>query len=303
LINKLVVISGPTAVGKTSLAISLAKKLQAEIISADSRQFYKELNIGVAVPTQEQLFEVKHHFIQHLSVEDYYNVSRFENDVLKWLTAYFEKNEFAIIVGGSGLYLDAVCKGIDTLPDPDMSLRNQLKKTIQSEGLESMRNQLKQLDPEYYNKVDLNNPNRILRALEVCIKTGKSYSSFRKNESKPRNFKIIKIGLDRPREELFSIIEKRVDLMIEEGLVDEVNSLKKFRHMNALNTVGYKEIFNYLDGERSLDKAIEKIKTNTRRYAKRQLTWFKRDEEIEWYEPDDEEGVLKYIQSFDEVSG
>ncbi len=295
--NVLIVIAGPTAIGKTSAAISIAQQLNAEIISADSRQFYKELKIGTAAPTPEELAKVKHHFVGHLSVADYYNVSRFENDVLQFLKGYFENNRCAVMVGGSGLYIDAVCKGIDELPDPDEDLRNNLKKQINDGNLSSLIEQLKELDPEYYKKVDLKNPNRILRALEVCIMTGKPYSSLRNSKPKTRDFDIIKIGLNRPRAELVEIIHKRVDKMIETGLIEEVNSLTEFKHLNALNTVGYKEIFNYLDGKWSLDLAIEKIKTNTRRYAKRQMTWFGKDEEIEWFLPGETKRILKFIES------
>jgi tRNA dimethylallyltransferase len=293
--SRLLVIAGPTAVGKTSLAIDIAKTLSTEIISADSRQFYKELNIGVAAPTKEQLAEVKHHFVHHLSIVDYYNVSRFEHEVLQLLNQLFKKREYVIMTGGSGLYIDAVCKGIDVLPDPDPELREKLKTILKTEGLEPLKNQLKELDPDYYEKVDLQNPNRILRALEVCIITGEPYSKLRKNKLRKRDFEILKIGLDRPRKELFAIIENRVEEMIRSGLVDEVKSLDENRHLNALNTVGYKEIFEYLDGNWTLDHAIEKIKTNSRRYAKRQLTWFKRDQEYAWFHPEDKNKILDFI--------
>ena len=293
--NKLIVIAGPTAIGKTSKAIQLAQSLKSEIISADSRQFYIELKIGVAAPSAEELNAVKHHFIGHLSIENYYNVSKYEQDVLLYLNAYFKEHQYAILVGGSGLYIDAVCKGIDELPDPDEELRQRLKDTFEKEGLESLKNQLERLDPEYFQIVDLNNPNRILRALEVCLSTGKTYTSLRQNAAKSREFEIIKIGLDRPREELFDVIEQRVDSMIEKGLVDEVKGLEEFKHLNALNTVGYKEIFNYLDGIWTLDLAIEKIKTHTRRYAKRQLTWFKKDQDFKWFHPDEVDEIIAHI--------
>jgi len=293
--NKLIVIAGPTAIGKTTKAIQLAQWLDSEIISADSRQFYKELKIGVATPSIKELEAVKHHFVGHLSIAEYYNVSRYEQDVLRLLETYFKEHQYGILVGGSGLYIDAVCKGIDELPDPDNNLRERLKDTYNKKGLEHLKNQLQELDPEYYKIVDLNNPNRILRALEVCIATGKTYTSLRQNEAKPREFEIIKIGLDRPREELFNIIEQRVDRMIEMGLVDEVQSLQHYKNLNALNTVGYKEIFNYLDGIWTLDLTIEKIKTHTRRYAKRQLTWFKKDQDITWFHPDEMDKIIKHI--------
>lgn len=293
--NTLIVFLGPTAVGKTRLAIEVAEKLNAEIISADSRQFYDDLKIGTAAPDESELARVKHHFIGNLGLNDYYNVSSFEQDVIHFLQQYFLKHKVAVMVGGSGLYIDAVCKGIDDLPDPDEGVRNQLKQDLQDLGIESMRERLKKLDPEYYEVVDLNNPNRILRALEVCLMTGNTYTSLRKNVSKKRNFSILKIGLDRPREELFGIIHHRVDRMMEDGLLDEVQGLLPFRNENALNTVGYKELFNYLDETWSLDLAIEKIKTNTRRYAKRQLTWFKREKSIRWFHPDDDEDIMEYI--------
>ena len=283
--------------GKTAVAIQLANTFNAEIISADSRQFYKELTIGVAAPTDEELKLAKHHFIGHISISDYYNVSRFENDVIDFLSAYFEKNPVAILVGGSGLYVDAVCQGIDELPDPDEKLRNRLKQKIENEGIEPALRQLKELDPEYFNIVDRKNPNRILRALEVCLMTGQTFTSLRNNQSKQRDFDILKIGLDRPRKELFDIIHQRVDRMIEAGLINEVEGLIEFKELNSLNTVGYKEIFKYLDGDWTLALAIEKIKTNTRRYAKRQLTWFKRDEGINWFHPTDQKGIIERIKA------
>ena len=295
--NKLIVIAGPTAIGKTATAIQIARSLGSEIISADSRQFYKELKIGVAAPSIGELQAVKHHFVGHLSITDYYNVSRYEHDVLQLLEFYFKEHQYAVLAGGSGLYINAVCKGIDDLPDPDEDIRQKLKDIYAKNGLEPLRKQLERLDPDYYQTVDLNNPNRILRALEVCMATGQTYTSLRQNEVRPREFEIIKIGLDRPREELFDIIEQRVDKMIQQGLVDEVRSLEDHKNLNALNTVGYKEIFNYLDGTWSLDKAIEKIKTHTRRYAKRQLTWFKKDREINWFHPDETDKIIAYIKS------
>lgn len=279
------------------VSLKVAKAFNTEIISADSRQFYRELKIGVATPDDSILRSVKHHFVGHLSITEYYNVSRFENEVIELLSDYFRTRDFALIVGGSGLYIDAVCKGIDVLPDPDMNLRDQLIKQYETAGLESLKKQLKELDPEYYQAVDLNNPNRIIRALEVCISTGLPFSSLRSSVNKIRDFRIVKIGLDRPRAELFERIEKRVDQMIEAGLVEEVENLRHFRNLNSLNTVGYKEIFNYLDGNCSLDEAIEKIKTNTRRYAKRQLTWFKKDLSINWFHPDETDKIVDFVKS------
>jgi tRNA dimethylallyltransferase len=292
----LIVICGPTAVGKTAISIKIAKTLNTEIISADSRQFYRELKIGVASPGKVELKAVKHHFIGHLSVTDYYNASRFENDIIGFLGNFFKSKNLALVVGGSGLYIDAICNGIDYLPDPDDDLRKNLKIKLAEQGLEPLKQELKKLDPDYYQVVDLQNPNRILRALEVCMMTGKPYSSFRIRNIKPRNFNITKIGLDRPRVELFERIEKRVDQMIAAGLVEEVKSLDKFRTLNSLNTVGYKEIFCYLDGNCSLTEAISKIKINTRRYAKRQLTWFKKDNAITWFHPDEIGKIIDFIE-------
>lgn len=293
--KKLFVITGPTAIGKTSLAIDIAKKLNSEIISADSRQFYKELKIGVAAPTGEELSSVRHHFVGHLSIADYYNVSRFEQDVLSFLEGYFKDNDNAVMVGGSGLYIDAVCKGIDDLPDPDEKLREKLKNILDTNGITYLQELLKELDPDYFDIVDLNNPNRLLRALEVIIQTGKTYTSLRNRKPKKRDFEIIKIGLNRPREELIEIIEKRVDRMIADGLEEEVRSVEKFRGVNALKTVGYQEIFSYFDGIFTLNEAIEKIKTNTRRYAKRQITWFKRDKDIQWFLPEEKKKIFEII--------
>ena len=296
-VNKsLIVICGPTAVGKTAISIKIAKALNTEIISADSRQFYRELKIGVASPGKVELKAVKHHFIGHLSITDYYNVSRFENDIIGFLGNYFKSKNLALLVGGSGLYIDAICNGIDYLPDPDDDLRKNLKSKLTEQGLEPLKQELKKLDPDYYQVVDLQNPNRIMRALEVCIITGKPYSSFRIKNIKPRNFNVIKVGLDLPRKELFERIENRVDHMIESGLIEEVKSLEQFRNLNSLNTVGYKEIFHYLDGNCSLIEAIDKIKTNTRHYAKRQLTWFKKDNAITWFHPDEIEKIIDFIE-------
>ncbi len=291
----LVVIAGPTAVGKTDVAIQLAKKWNTEIISADSRQFYSEISIGTAKPDQHQLEQVKHHFVGQLSISDYFNVSKYENEVLLLLNTLFENHDLVFIVGGSGLYLDAVCRGIDDFPDPEPELRNNLKTVYQEKGIEEIQKMLLQLDPEYYSCVDLQNPNRILRALEVCHTTGKKFSELRLNSSKERNFNCIKIGLNLPRPELFARIESRVDQMISNGLVAEVENMLPFRHLNSLNTVGYKEIFDFLDSKTTLEQAIINIKTNTRRYAKRQLTWFKRTDEYNWFEPTQLNEIANYL--------
>ena len=294
--STLLLIAGPTSIGKTTVAIDVARYFGCEIISADSRQFYHELKIGTAAPTLEQLNAVKHHFIGNLSLTDNYNVSRFENEVLELLPALFAKNNFVVMVGGSGLYIKAVCEGIDDLPDIDDELRNSLHLQLKNEGIASLRAQLQKLDPEYYSKVDLANPNRIIRALEVCLSTGRPYSVLRKQNPARRDFRIIKIGLNLPREELHERINHRVDLMIEQGLVNEARSFYHQRELNALNTVGYKELFEYFDGKCSLEDAIEKIKTNTRRYARRQITWFKKEADIVWCQPDAAE-VIGQIES------
>ena len=291
----LVVIAGPTAVGKTDVAIHLASLFNSEIISADSRQFYREMSIGTAKPDQNQLTKINHHFIGQLSISDYYNVSIFENDVLSLLKSLFEKYNIVFLVGGSGLYIDAVCKGIDDFPDPAPELRNYLKAVLIQDGISKLQEMLQHLDPEYYSAVDINNPNRLLRAIEVCQTTGQKFSEQRLNSHKNRDFNIVKIGLNLPRPELFSRIGLRVDQMIESGLVKEVESLLPYRQLNALNTVGYKEVFEFLDSKITLEKAIENIKTNTRRYAKRQLTWFKRTDEYTWFEPSDINEITSYL--------
>ena len=291
----LIVILGPTSIGKTALSIKLARHFNTEIISSDSRQFFKEMKIGTAVPSTEELNSVKHHFIGNLSISDYYNVSKFEKEALHKLDDIFLKNNLAIMVGGSGLYIDAVCKGIDDLPDPDKKLRHEINEIFKSSGIEALQKKLKELDPEYYLIVDLKNPKRLMRAIEVCLQTGKTYTSLRKNKTGKRDFNIIKIGLNCEREKLFERINLRVDKMINEGLFDEVKELYKHKNLNSLNTVGYKEIFDFLDNKTSFEQAIENIKTNTRRYAKRQLTWFKRDEEIKWFHPTEKNEIILYL--------
>ncbi len=293
--NTLIVIIGPTAIGKTDLSIYLAQKLAAEIISADSRQFYKELKIGTAVPDNAQLKAVKHHFIGNKSIHDYYNASSFEFEVINLLKKLFLKTNQVIMVGGSGMYVDAVCKGIDDLPEIDMEIRNSLIKKFETEGIESLRFELKRLDPDYYAIADLKNPKRLLKALEITLQTGKPYSTFRTKTIKNRDFNILKIGLNMDREKLYERIELRVDKMIENGLIDEAKQFIKYKNLNSLNTVGYKELFPYIEGEYSLERAIELIKRNTRRYAKRQLSWFKRDKEINWFMPDEKEKILNFI--------
>jgi len=291
----LIVISGPTAVGKTDTGVELAKVFNTEIISADSRQFYKELRIGTAAPTQDEMQGIKHHFIGNLSIHDYYNVSKFENEVLESLKQLFKKNKYAILLGGSGLYINAVCEGIDDLPDADVNVREKLNFEFNRNGIEYLRDKLKQLDPEFFAIVDKSNHKRLMRAIEVCITTGKTYSSLRLNEVKPRDFDIIKIGLNRDRQELFDRINNRVDIMIKNGLEGEARNLFPFRELNALKTVGYKELFEHFENKISLEQAITNIKTNTRRYAKRQLTWFKNDDLIKWFHPDETEKIVQII--------
>jgi tRNA dimethylallyltransferase len=294
--NTLLVIAGPTAIGKTKTSIILARHFEAEIISADSRQFYKALKIGAAAPSEDELASVKHHFVGHLSVNDYYNVSRFEEDVLTTLDQLFKTRPLVIMTGGSGLYIDAVCRGIDDLPLIEDALREKVKNWHEDHGIGFLQEKLQILDPEYFRIVDQANPKRLMRAIEVCLATGQTFTSLRKNETKNRDFDIIKIGLNRPRAELFENISLRTEKMITDGLVDEVKSLEAFREFNALNTVGYKEIFDYLDSKTMLAEAIENIKTNTRRYAKRQLTWFKRDSEMRWFMPEDIDGIIGFVE-------
>ena len=273
----LIVVAGPTAVGKTQFCIALAKQYGCSIISADSRQFYREMNIGTAAPTKEEMAGVPHYFVGHLSINDYYSVSRFEQDVLQLLPTLFQQTNTVIMTGGSGLYLDAVCYGIDELPDPDPAIREEVIRLYENEGLTALQTKLQLLDPEYYESVDVANHKRLIRAIEVCLQTGKPYSSFRSMSQKVRDFDIVKYCLSRPRDILFSRINQRVDLMMEQGFLEEATQLYPHRHLNALNTVGYKELFQYLDGVLSLEEAVNDIKTHTRRYAKRQLSWFKRD--------------------------
>ncbi len=293
--NTLIVIVGPTASGKTDVAIRVAKHFNSEIISADSRQFYKEISIGTAAPDAGQLAQVKHHFTGNLTITEEYNVSRFEQDVLKLLHQKFKTRQIMILTGGSGLYIDAVCKGIDDLPNPDEALRKKLNQKFKEEGIEYLQQQLKIVDPVYYDQVDLQNPKRLLRALEVCLQTGKPYSRLRKNRQVKRDFNIIKVGLDLPRTKLFERINQRTVDMMKKGWLKEAEDVFQHRHLNALNTVGFKELFKYLSNEWPLDVAIEKIQTNTRRYAKRQLTWFKRDESIRWFSPNDVEKIVSYL--------
>lgn len=292
----LLVIAGPTAIGKTSLAIRLAKLFQTEIISADSRQFFREMNIGTAKPSDKELAEIKHHFINTISVADNYDAGQYEHEASALLNELFKKYDLVIMAGGSGMYINAVCNGFDDIPEVNENIREQLNTTYKKEGIFPLQEQLSELDPEYYKTIDLNNPQRLIRALEICLSTGQPYSSFRTGKGKPRDYTIIKIGLNTDREQLYERINQRVDEMIEAGLIDEVKNLIKYKHLNALQTVGYKELFNHLDGEQSLQKAIEQIKQNTRNFAKRQLTWFKKDASIKWFEPGDVAEISEYVK-------
>lgn len=276
------VIEGPTAVGKTALAIRWAREYGTEIVSADSRQFYRELRIGVARPSEEELAAVPHHFIACKSIHEYYSVSRYEQEALTVLSRLFEYHDTVILAGGSGLYVNAVCNGIDELPDPSPELRERLKRQLEEEGIESLQQELKKLDPVFYEQIDLCNSVRLRRALEVCITAGKPYSSLRTSTLKRRPFRIERYALNRPKEELHERISLRVEQMMAEGLLDEARSLSPYAHLNALQTVGYRELFEYLDGKISLEQAVTDIKTHTRRYAKRQLTWLRKQEGIVW---------------------
>jgi len=293
----LIVVLGPTGVGKTDISIDLAEKFNCEIISADSRQFFSEMKIGTAVPSDFHLNKIKHHYVRFISAENYYSASLFERDVLALLPELFLKSNFALLTGGSGLYIDAVCNGYDDIPDVDQMAREKYIAMYINEGIEGLICALKILDPEHYSKVDLKNPKRIMRALEICDTAGKPYSSFLKNQRKKRDFSIIKIGLERNREELYARINKRVDEMILQGLEEEARQLIRFRHLNALNSLGYREFFDYFDGNISRDKAIELIKRNSRRYAKRQMTWWSKDKEIKWFKADDLEEIVHYVEN------
>jgi len=293
----LIVLTGPTGIGKTKTGIQIAKNFKTEIVSADSRQIYKEMTIGTAVPDFEELNAVKHHFIQTHSIHEVYNASRYENEALDVIDSVLKTNNLVLLVGGSMLYIDAVCRGIDIMPDADAEIRKMLKDKLEKEGLESLRFQLKKIDPGYYNSVDLKNPNRIIHALEISIQTGKPYSSFRSNPNKTRSFSIIKIGLNCDRKKLHNRINSRVDQMIDAGLENEARNLHHLKHLNALNTVGYRELFAYFDGKTTLEKAIELIKRNSRRYARKQLTWFRSDNEINWFEPEQSNEIISFLKN------
>ena len=294
----LISIVGPTAIGKTALSIKLANHFKAEIISADSRQFFKEMSIGTAAPTLSELSAARHHFIHHKSVKEDYNVGEFERDAIEKLNHLFAENDVVIMVGGSGLYVDAVVNGLDDFPTIDPNIRESLNLQIETKGLEHLQNQLKELDPISFQNITIDNPHRVIRALEISIGTGKPYSSFLNQNKSNRNFNTISIGLDADRQTIYNRINLRVDKMVKEGLLEEVKALLPLRHLNALNTVGYKELFHYLNGECTLEFAVSEIKKNSRRFAKRQLTWFRKNKNILWFDfESDIKNIIKAIEN------
>ncbi len=294
----LVVITGPTAVGKTSLCVELAQHYNTEIISADSRQFFKELTIGTAKPTQCEMQHVTHYFINSHSITQNYNATNFEQDVLKLLKTLFQTHKIVIMTGGSGLYIDAVCNGFDeNIPEGNEKIRTELEQLYNKYGIELLQEKLKQLDPEFYQEIDLNNIKRLYRAIEVCILSSNSYKELRQGIKKSRPFNIIKIALNRDKEELYSRINQRVDVMMENGLLEEVKQVNEYRNHNALKTVGYTELFDHFDGKCSLSEAIEKIKVNSRRYAKKQIAWFNKSNDYKWFHPNQTNKIINYINS------
>ena len=294
--NTLVVLIGPTAVGKTDTSLAIAAYLGCPIISADSRQMYRGMEIGTAMPTKEELARHRHYFVGQLNPGDYYSAARYEEEVMALLEKEFPHHPTMLMSGGSMMYIDAVCNGIDDIPTVDDETRAMVLEKYEREGLDKLADELRILDPEYYREADIKNPKRVMHDLEICYMTGKKYSSFRKQQKKERPFRIIKIGLQREREELYERIGRRVDMMIENGLLEEVRSFEHLKHHNSLNTVGYKEIFKYLDGEWTLPFAIEKIKQNTRIYSRKQVTWYRKDEDITWFHPSDIDGIIKHIE-------
>ncbi len=291
----LIVLLGPTAVGKTELSVSIAKTLCCPILNCDSRQLFRELRIGTAAPTEEEMQGVRHYFVGSLSIDDYYSAARYEEEAIALLTELFKRHDKVMLSGGSMLYIDAVCRGIDDIPTVDSRTRQLIKRRLATEGLSSLVEDLARRDPEYAAIVDKQNTRRIVHALEICEMTGRTYTSFRVRAHKQRPFSILKIGLNRPREELFERINKRVDAMMERGFLEEVRQLRSHRNANALNTVGYKELLRVLDGEWELPMAVERIKKNTRVYAKKQLTWFLKDKEIQWFHPSETEAIMRLI--------
>lgn len=294
--NNLVVLLGPTGVGKTELGLRLAEHFGSPIISSDSRQVYKELPIGTAAPTNKQMARVKHYMVGMLSISDYYSASAFELDVISLLENLFKQQNIVLMTGGSMMYIDAVCDGIDDIPTVRPEIREELYRQYQEEGLAPILEELRRADPKHYGEVDRNNYKRVIHAVEICRQTGRPYSSFRTNRKKERSFNIIKVGLFREREDLYNRINLRVNQMMDDGLLAEAQAVYPYRHLNALNTVGYKELFKYLDGEWNLDFAVEKIKRNTRVYARKQMTWFKRDNRIHWFHPEDEDEIMAFLK-------
>ncbi|WP_321332962.1 tRNA (adenosine(37)-N6)-dimethylallyltransferase MiaA [uncultured Bacteroides sp.] len=295
--KNLIVIIGPTGVGKTELSLRIAEEFKTCIVSSDSRQLYAELKIGTAAPTKEQLNRVPHHFVGTLALTDYYSAAQYEAEALTLLNQLFTEKDTVVLTGGSMMYIDAICKGIDDIPTVDAETRELMLSKYEAQGLEHLCAELKFLDPEYYKIVDLKNPKRVIHALEICYMSGKTYTSFRTQQKKQRPFSILKIGLIRDREELYHRINQRVDLMMQEGLMEEAKAVYPYRQLNSLNTVGYKELFKYLEGEWSLSFAVDKIKQNSRIYSRKQMTWFKRDEEIKWFHPEHEVEILTYIHA------
>ena len=293
----LIVVTGPTAVGKTALCLDIAQHYGIPIINADSRQIYRDLKIGTAAPTEDQLRQVRHYFVGILPLDEYYSASMYEEQVMDLLDTLFQQSDYALMSGGSMMYIDAVCNGIDDIPTVDDETRATMKRRLAEEGLERLCEELKVLDPEHYAIVDRSNPRRVVHALEICHMTGRTYTSFRKNERKERPFRIVKIALTRPRDIIYERINKRVDQMIADGLIDEARNLYPQRHLNALNTVGYKELFTYFDGTWTFDEAVERMKGNTRRYARKQLTWFKKDPNITWFSPENQSLIINHIES------
>ena len=291
----LIVIIGPTGVGKTELSLQMAEFFRTDILNADSRQLYRDIPIGTAAPTANEMARVRHHFVGTLGLEDYYSAAQYEVDAIELLSNLFKEKDVAIMSGGSMMYIDAVCNGIDDIPTIDDETRELMRKRYEDEGLEPLVKELKLLDPEYYEICDLRNPKRVVHALEICYMTGRTYTSFRVRTLKQRPFNIIKIGLNRDREELYARINTRVDKMVEQGLLEEAKRVLPFRHCNSLNTVGYKEIFNYFDGEWELDFALEKIRRNSRVYSRKQVTWFKKDEQVKWFHPEHIDEIKEYI--------
>lgn len=293
----LIVVVGPTAVGKTMMGIEIAKHFDTEIISADSRQFYREMSIGTAKPTVQEIAKIKHHFINSHSINQLFNIGDFETEALKALKKILDENDIAVLVGGSGMYVNALLNGLDDMPEIKLSVRDALNEQFKDQGIEPIKKQLQEVDPEYFDQVDQFNPQRMIRGLEVFLSTGQKLSNFRSKTKKKRPFEVIKIGLNTDRDQLYQRINQRVDEMMSSGLLAEVASLKEFREFNALKTVGYNELFDYLDGKISLEQAVASIKQNSRRFAKRQLTWFRKDEEINWFEPNETEKILEFLEA------